>query len=446
MARVPASRPIRCLLFAVMAAAGCLAEQAGPTEILPDDGITRWFAANAHPINSTTPTADDADLISLGAMATGAGRLIGIGEATHGTRQFFELKHRILRSIVTRRANVLAFAIEASMPDAMAIDEFVRQGTGDLAQALSHLYFWTWRTQEVLDLIRWLREYNAQRPAAERIGFYGVDFQYPGGAVRRIANWIPASFATLKSQVNAAYGCVMPYINDDQGVFARDLTKESSATKDLCLTGARAALDAITARSAELRAAVGDDSYDMHSRLAVSVVQWASRAAGVGGFFYRDAAMADNARWLLKRTPGRVFLWAHNAHVMKAFGSMGRQLADSLGSQYVSIGFMFDSGSFNARPSETDPTTALKVGQAPDSTFESFFRRFKGVLYFDTHAPNTAEVREFVINSRPMREIGAVFFSDSPEIFFRKTSLFNDFDVMIFIPESAPTRLLPYTP
>ena len=107
---------------------------------------------------------------------------------------------------------------------------------------------------------------------------------------------------------------------------------------------------------------------------------------------------------------------------------------------------MFDSGTFNARPSETEPTTAVNVGQAPDSTFESFFRRYKTMFYFDTHAPNTSEVREFVITTRQMREIGAVYFSDAPDYFLRRTSLYNDFDVMIFVPESAPTRLLPFTP
>jgi erythromycin esterase len=446
MVRAAVGRHIICALVAAMLAVGCLVEPAVPTETLPNDDITQWFAAKALSINTTTPGVNDVDLISLDGMATATGRLIGIGEATHGTRQFFELKHRILQSLVERRANILAFAIEASMPDAMAIDDYVRQGTGDPAKALSHLYFWTWRTQEVLDLIRWLREYNAPRPLAERIGFFGVDFQYPGGAVRRIGNWIPTSFATLRSQVNDAYGCIMPYINDDQGVFARDLAKETAAIRNLCLAGARTALDAITARATELRAALGDDSYDMHARLAVSVVQWASRAAGIGGLQYRDIAMADNARWLLKRTPGRVYLWAHNAHVMKAAGAMGRHLADSLGTQYVAIGFMFDSGSFNARPSETEAVTTLKVGQAADSTFEGFFRRFKGMLYFDTHAPNTYALRQFVINPRPMREIGAVYFSDAPGFFLRQTSLYNDFDVMIFVPESAPTRILPYTP
>jgi erythromycin esterase len=312
---------------------------------------------------------------------------------------------------------------------------------------LSHVYFWTWRTQEVLDLIRWLHDYNASLPADQRIAFYGVDFQYPGGAIRRIMNWVPASLTGLRSQLNDGYACVTPYVNDEQGSFKLFLDSAAATTRTQCVAGAQAALDAIRAQSAALRSAVGEESYALHERLAMSVVQFATRAVARTSISFRDSVMAQNAMWALRRKTGRVFLWAHNFHISKNALSMGRWLNDSLGTQYQAIGFMFDSGSFNAKmDTATAPPAALHVGQASDSTYESFFRQFKSTIYFDSHGSTDVNVRRFLIGPRKMREIGALFYPDAPDFFTRQVSLFNEFDIMIFVPESAPTRLLPFTP
>jgi erythromycin esterase len=435
----------RTILALAVVGAACLDVPSEPVETTPPDAVTAWFMENGRVIESTSPSSDDADIVRLVGMV-GNARLIGAGEATHGTRQFFEMKHRLLQSLVLRRAGVSAFAIEASMPDAMDIDRYVRTGEGDPSRVLSHLYFWTWRTQEVLDLIRWLRQYNTTVAANQRIGFYGVDMQYPGGAIRRVSAWIPAQLASLRTEVANAYSCAMPFINDDQGVFARNLETEPQSTRDACLAGARAAVAAITARSADLRPLVGDDSYETHLQLAVTVVQWATRVAGQGGIQYRDFAMAENARWLLRRTSGRVFLWAHNGHITRASGTMGKSLADSLGTNYFNVGFTFDSGTFNARPSVTESPQPLRAGPAAENTYEAFFRRFRSTFYFDVRGATGFAVRSFLVGSKGMREIGAVYFAESPHLFVRQASLFNEYDVVIFIPESAPTRLLPFTP
>lgn len=441
------SRCLRLITAACVLAVGCLdaklPEQ--PKDVLPNDDVTSWFLANGQRLVSTAPIADDADLARFMEMV-GAARVIGAGEGTHGTREFFELKHRLFRSLVLRRAGISAFAIEASMPDAVDLDRYVRDGVGDPARALSHLYFWTWRTQEVLDLVKWLREYNATVPTDQRVGFYGIDMQYPGGAVRRVLDWIPTSLSSVRDSLASAYGCLMPFVNDEAGEFARNINNETQATRDRCLAGARAAADLITARAAELRAATSADAFELHARLAVTVVQWATRAAGLGGIQYRDFALAENARWLLRRVPGRVYLWAHNAHISRASGTMGRSLRDSLGANYVNFGFMFDSGSFNARPSASDPPMALTTGRAREDSYEAYLRQFKTVFYFDVRAADTYESRLFMLKPKGMREIGAVYFADVPSSYIRPVTLADEYDLIFFVPVSSPTRLLPFTP
>jgi len=442
-------RTQNALLIALVATSACKLDNSFSFETQPieRDPVVQWFNAKGYPIANTSPSSDDTELIGLIGSLTGTGRLIGAGEATHGTRQFFELKDKIFRSLITRRAAISAFAIEASMPEAIAIDDYVRRGIGDPVKALSHLYFWTWRTQEVLDLIRWLHDYNAVLPAQQRVAFHGVDFQYPGGAIRRILNWAPSTLPALRTQLNDDYVCLLPFVNDELGQFTRILDSASAATRTQCRDGARAALDAITAQASALKAAVGEESYALHERLAMTVVQFATRAAGGVSFAFRDSAMAQNAMWLFRRSSGRMFLWAHNFHISKQASSMGGWLNDSLGNQYQAIGFMFDSGSFNARPdTAAAPPTALRIGQARDSSYEAFFRQFKSTIYFDSHGATDITVRRFLIGPKPMHEIGALFYPDAPDFFIRRVSLFNEFDDVIFVPESAPTRLLPFTP
>jgi len=82
-----------------------------------------------------------------------------LGEATHGTREFFQLKHRMLEFLASEMGFTI-FSIEASMPEAYRLNDYVLNGNGDPAQLLKGMYFWTWDTQEVLAMIRWMREFN----------------------------------------------------------------------------------------------------------------------------------------------------------------------------------------------------------------------------------------------------------------------------------------------
>src|SRR6185369_9263034 len=110
----------------------------------------------------------------LHALASHA-RVIAAGEATHGTSEFFVLKHQMLRYLVEQEGFNI-FAIEANLPECFAVNDYVLTGRGDPKQALAGLYVWTWDTYEVLDLIEWMRAWNAD-PKHAKVKFYGVDMQ-----------------------------------------------------------------------------------------------------------------------------------------------------------------------------------------------------------------------------------------------------------------------------
>lgn len=176
-----------------------------PTIAQEKSSVSEWIAA--HAIRLTTPVAgngfDDMEPLR---KVVGDARIVALGEATHGTREFFQLKHRMLEFLVAKMGFSI-FAIEANMPEAYKLNDYVLRGEGDPAQLLKGIYFWTWDTEEVLDMIRWMRAYN--QSGKGRLEFTGFDMQTPGVAEQIVTDFVaktdPQYIATVRS-ANALVG------------------------------------------------------------------------------------------------------------------------------------------------------------------------------------------------------------------------------------------------
>lgn len=134
-----------------------------------------WARRTRATMATTEPTAIDDDLAALDGSFRGA-RVVGLGESTHGSRETFQLEHRLVRWLVERRG-FATVALEANRSDVKAADDYVQLRTNDELAALRSLGFWKWRTEEVLGVLRWLRAHNATRPATERVRLSGIDVQ-----------------------------------------------------------------------------------------------------------------------------------------------------------------------------------------------------------------------------------------------------------------------------
>jgi erythromycin esterase-like protein len=135
--------------------------------------VTQWIASHAIPLSNVEARHGFADLQPL-KKVIGDARIVELGEATHGTREFFQLKHRMLEFLATEMGFTI-FSIEANMPEAYKVNDYVLRGEGDPAKLLKGMYFWTWDTEEVLDMIRWMREFN--QSGKGRVEFTGFDMQ-----------------------------------------------------------------------------------------------------------------------------------------------------------------------------------------------------------------------------------------------------------------------------
>src|SRR5262245_42629095 len=137
------------------------------------DDVVAWVKDNAVPLATAEPGSSGADLASLRAMM-GDARVVALGEATHGTREFFQLKHRVIEYCVSELGfDVVMF--EADYGPTLAINDYVLHGTGSAAEAVAGLNMWVWNTEEVVALVEWIRAWNVGHP--RKVKFYGFDMQ-----------------------------------------------------------------------------------------------------------------------------------------------------------------------------------------------------------------------------------------------------------------------------
>ena len=160
-------------VFRMVAFLFCTGLPAVTAHAQQSDLATEWIRANAIRLSTTEAGRGFADMQALKPLI-GNARIVSLGEATHGTREFFQLKHRMLEFLATEMGFTI-FSIEANMPEAYRLNDYVLNGTGDPAELLRGMYFWTWNTEEVLEMIRWMRAFNAS--GRGHVQFTGFDMQ-----------------------------------------------------------------------------------------------------------------------------------------------------------------------------------------------------------------------------------------------------------------------------
>src|SRR5262245_2388592 len=167
----------------------------------PTPAQLAWLKANAIEVKTVEAGTDFADLQKLKA-AVGGARIVSLGEATHGTREIFQMKHRLIEFLASELGFTI-FSIEANMPEAYRVNDYVLHGTGDPKSLLQGMYFWTWNTEEVLSMIEWMRQFNAAGKG--RIQFTGFDMQTIRVAVDIVDEFLRKVDAGYAADVRAVF-------------------------------------------------------------------------------------------------------------------------------------------------------------------------------------------------------------------------------------------------
>jgi erythromycin esterase len=396
-----------------------------------------------NPLTENPLVWSDNDLKFLDPIADKS--IIGLGEATHGTSEFFKAKHRIFRYLAENR-NYKIFAIEADFGESIFINEAVqRSDTSEIENLMkTKMLFWTWRTKEVKDLLMWMCNYNLNKSEAEKVQYMGVDCQY------NIYN--PGLLKDYLTLTDAPFLSFAESILDEADTASKTgFTSYTQETFNKFLGRIYALQDSLTGHKNELIAASSEKQYQLNARILIIVSQ-----VSIEGYYYqkssynyRDKFMAENAAWLWNYFDGeKIVLWAHDDHIANDpdFHSMGYHLNQSFATNYAPIGFLFSRGSFTARGLEggqyTNPKEQIIDMDPGENTINFVMSQSKESVFSVNigDLQNHKEWNDAFTSSIYYFDIGAVFNYNLADYYkvFKPTF----FDFLIYFDKSTASVLL----
>lgn len=447
---MPSTAPAVCAV-ALLSLAPCGGDAPTPVEGPADPDpppvpaeATAWIERNAVPFEGSHLSLPNSD-IGFVREIVGDARVVSLGENTHGTRDFFEMKARMLRFLV-EEMGFDAFAIEATWPEANRLDAYVRHGEGDAAELLSGLYFWTWNTESVLEMIEWMRSHNE---AGGDVGFQGFDMQYPGMALHNVLEYFRLVDPDRTDAVAAQIECLVRVANGPGGRFPEsrysDQTDDYRAACGVSLGEVR---DSLAARRADYEAIDGEDAFALALQSVRVAIQYHLMITGDQS---RDQSMAENTVWLHRRLGGdsRIVLWAHNFHVSTQPGAQGWFLRRSYGDDMVILGFSHESGTFTGvrqRGSSYFGLDQMVLDAVRPLSYEHHLSTATAPRFFldlrnrEVGAAGTA----WLSNPRLFRTIGCCYNPDSPSSYWNRQPVAEWYDVLIHYEATRPTVVLPF--
>jgi erythromycin esterase-like protein len=250
----------------------------------------------------------------------GDARIVAVGEASHGTHEYYAWRAALTRRLIEERGFGLV-AVEGDWPDCYRVNRSVRlrpdadEDPRDALDAFCRWPTWMWANDDVVDFCRWLRGFNAGRPEDRRVGFYGLDVYSLWDSMHELIGWLHQHEPQHVDTAIRALACFEPFGEDGaEYAFASRFAPTSceQAVVDLlrALCEERGHREASTDDegrfSAEQNAAVVVDA----ERYYRAMVQGSAESWNV-----RDVHMVDTLDRLLEHTAGRAVLWEHNTHI-----------------------------------------------------------------------------------------------------------------------------------
>jgi erythromycin esterase-like protein len=360
----------------------------------------------------------------------GDARVVLIGEASHGTHEFYEERARITRRLIEEKG-FTAVCVEADWPSAYRINRFVR-GAGDDDDALAALGDfqnfprWMWRNEVVLEFVRWLGRHNAHLPKASvhAVGFYGIDLYSLHASIRAVIAYLETTDKEAARRARARYACLEHFGEDPQayGFASFHLGKS-------CEDNVVRQLEDLRNRAVEYSrkdGKVAEDEYffaEQNARLALNAERYYRTMfeGRVASWNLRDSHMVETLDALIAHLgrcdPAKVVVWAHNSHVGDArateVGARGEhnvgQLArERYGSACVNIGFTTFAGTVTAADDWDEPPKRMKVRPGLESSYEELFHQV-GLPRFWIDLRAGGPAAEALRHDRLERAIGVVY-------------------------------------
>ncbi|MCR6852675.1 erythromycin esterase family protein [Paenibacillus jamilae] len=404
--------------------------------------IVKSIQSQANPLKTIEPSKPFEDLKPLKKMI-GNAQYVGLGENTHGSSEIFTIKFRLVKYLVTEMG-FTNFALEEDWGNGLKLNEYIQTGKGNPREFLKLLY----PTDEIIAMIEWMKDYNADPSNKKKIQFIGLDLKtLDQSSFNKVIDYVRVHRPDLLTEVEENY--------KELSSFTGSIQEYMKLTPEL--------KEKFKANAERVARLLNDENEQANAEIIPSEYIWAKATASAIEKFttmllpndypsiikLHEQYLADHAMWAQETFGGKTMVWAHNIHIAKGIIDeklypyvAGQFLKERLDNNYVTIGSTTTEGNFTLY-SEYDPSTGGKIttdtipqdvksfnytlGKVPYKMFLLDNRHLKG------QAEKWAKVK------RPLLSIGGQIIPNSSVYF--ETSLLEQFDIIFHIRKTSPSHI-----
>jgi erythromycin esterase-like protein len=418
---------------------------------------TAAIAAAARPLTGA-PNDYDA-LLDL----VGDARFVLLGEATHGTHEFYQERAQITQRLI-REKGFAAVAVEADWPDAYRVNRYVR-GDGHDADAFESLSrferfpAWMWRNADVADFVEWLRGHNAAM-AGHKVGFYGLDLYSLFTSIQEVLRYLDRVDPGAATEARKRYACFDHYSQDSQhyGYAA------SAGISESCQRGAIEQLHQLQQRALDYMRADGAQAEDaffyaqQNARLVKNAEEYYRTMfqGRVSSWNLRDSHMAETLDALARHLSrdgkaARIVVWEHNSHLGDARATevagigewnVGELVRKAYDGDTRLIGFTTYEGWVTAASDWDGPAERKRVRPALAGSYERLLHE-TGIPRFFLPLQADSPAREVLMQRRLERAIGVLYLPRTErQSHYFMAELPRQFDALIHLDHTTAVQPL----
>lgn len=376
-------------------------------------------------------------------------KLVLLGEASHGTSEYYTKRAAISKALIQEKG-FRFIAVEADWSSTSRVNKFVKHKQGGPAtideamNSFTRWPLWMWKNEEVKQLVQWLRDYNADLPAEERVGFYGIDVYDHDNVMDDVLEWISGIDQNSGRTASNAYSCLTRF--SDTGDYIRMVAQ----TRQDCSEDLREVLGTVR----------GLEDHPNADRWGFFRAEQGAKVAINAEKHFRSNLQRDASSWNYRAShfyltaerlldyygeESRGIIWAHNTHIGDARATeMGRQGAHNIGQlarealgndNTFAIGFGTYTGSVLAAYSWEGEMEVMQVPESPANTWEGMLESV-GIEKFYISFSNS-NLSETLNRWIPHRAIGVTYNPRSERGNYVQTILPERYNAFIFIRETG---------
>lgn len=331
------------------------------------------------------PLESDSDLDPL-LDAIGDASYVLLGEASHGTSEFYTWRTRLSRRLIEERGFSF-IAVEGDWPDCYRVNRYVKQmaESGSDASSVLHAFerwpTWMWANREVIDLVEWLHDHNARQPDERKVGFYGLDVYSLWDSMRVVMEYLQRIDPQFAAAAKRAYNCFEPYAEDVQ-----EYARATALVPTSCEDEAVSVLRELRSKAPQFREDGREGFFNAEQNALVAknaeLYYRTMVRGGSASWNVRDYHMVETLDRLVDHhgRGAKAIVWEHNTHIgdarftdmaragMVNVGQLVRQAHEREG--VMLVGFGTHRGTVIAAEEWGEPMERMRLPAARPGSFE----------------------------------------------------------------------------